>query len=175
MQLSCNQPIYDKTTRQRRCCSQCKKCHSLYINAKALGLPPDAVRLNEEKVLSNRFNPEELIGPDISQKELEHCLAINNSYAPGYKGISHPEVSGMQFSAAHHNPCLCLSRGEYDKFYSTLNEFLQGGIYLSDNGSSKESSLEEVWDALCGYDYVFDGKEAEIVQRAQGFPRLRDE
>jgi len=164
-QLSCNRPIYDDLTKQWRCCSRCKKCHSLYLNAKALGLPPDTVRLDEEKVLSSRFDLEELIGPDISQKELEHCLAINNSYAPGYKGIIHPKVSGIQFSAAHHNPCLCLSSSQYDRFYRALSELLQGGIYLSDHGSTRESSLEQVWDALRSYSYVFDGKEAKVVEK----------
>jgi len=162
-QLSCNQPIYDDLTEQWRCCSWCKKYHSLYLNVRAVGLPPDTVRLDEGTILSTRFNPEELIGPDISRKELEHCLAIDNNYAPDYKGIVHPEVSGIQFSAAYHNPCLCLSSSEYDRLYKPLSELLQGGIYLSDNGSTRESSLQEVWNALRSYDYVFDGKEAKVV------------
>ncbi|MFQ5826530.1 MAG: hypothetical protein ACE5IA_04140, partial [Dehalococcoidia bacterium] len=80
-QLSCNQPVYDEETKQWRCCSQCRKCHSLYINAKALGLPPTSVRLDEHRVLTTRFKPEEMIGPDISRKELEHCLAMDNTYS----------------------------------------------------------------------------------------------
>lgn len=167
-QLSCNQPVYDEATKQWRCCSQCKKCHSLYLNAKALGLPPASLRLDENKVLASRFDHEELIGPDISQKELEHCLAMNNTYAPNYRGINHPEVSGIQFSAAYHNPTLTLPPKEYHKFYSTLNDLLQGGIYLNDDSGSKKSSLEEVWNTLDSYDYVFDGKGAKVVERAQG-------
>lgn len=164
-QLTCNQPVWGERTKQWHCCSQCEVCHSLYLIVKALGLPPERVRLDEDKVLSRRTTPEELVGPAISQKEIEHCLAMNNTYAPGYRGASHPEVSGIQFSAEFHNPCLCLSRGEYDRLYSTLNELLHGGIYLNDDGS-RESSLEEVWDALHTYDYVFDGKEAKVVERA---------
>jgi hypothetical protein len=121
------------------------------------------VRLNEKKVLSNRFDPEELIGPDISKKELENCLFMDNTYAFSYKGISHPEVSGIQFSAAYHNPTLILTPKEYYKFYNTLNHLLQGGIYLLDgNGKSKKSNLVEVWKTLDSYEYIFDGKETRL-------------
>jgi len=164
-QLSCNQPVYDETAKQWCCCSRCKKCHSLYLNVKALGLSPAAVRLNENKVLANRLEPDDLIGPDISQKELEHCLAMNNTYAPNYKASRHPEVKGIQFSPAYHNPTLGLTHNEYLKFYSTLDKLLQGGIYLNDDGSSEESNLEAAWNNLCNYDYAFDGKEAKLVQR----------
>jgi len=157
-QLSCNQPIYDDVTKQWRCCSRCKKCHSLYLNAKALRLPPASVRLDENKVLASRFAPDELIGPDISQEEVEHCLAIDNNYAPGYKGVSHPEVSGIQFSAAYHNPTLILAHEEYLSFYSKLNSMLKGGIYLNHDHTCKASSLEEVWNVLREYNYAFSGR-----------------
>jgi len=169
-QLSCNQPVWDESTKHWRCCSQCKKCHSLYLNVKALGLSPASVRLNEDKVLSSQFGPEVLIGPDISRKELEHCLAINNTYAPTHKGVRHPEVGGIHFSAAYHNPTLTLTHEEYVKFYSTLNSLLQGGIYLNHNHTGKASGLEEVWDTLREYDYAFSGKEVKVVKRAQGLP-----
>ena len=165
-QLSCNQPVYDEANKQWRCCSQCKKCHSLYLNVKALGLPPASVRLDEDKVLASRFKPEEIIGPDISRKELEHCLAMDNTYAPDYKGVSHPEVTGIQFSAEYHNPSLGLSHSEYNKFYRNLNNMLQGEVYLNKNGESKRSDLEEVWDTLCSYDYVFDGREARVIKKS---------
>lgn len=162
-QLSCNYPVYDDAKKQWCCCSECKKCHSLYLNVKALGLSSESVRLNEKKVLSNRFDPEELIGPDISKKELENCLFMDNTYAFSYKGVSHPEVSGIQFSAAYHNPTLILTPKEYYKFYNTLNHLLQGGIYLLDgNGKSKKSNLVEVWKTLDSYEYIFDGKETRL-------------
>jgi len=137
---------------------------------KALELSPALVRLDEDKVLSSRFYPVELIGPDISQKELEHCLATNNTYAPSYKGVKHPEVGGIQFSAAYHNPTLALTYDEYFKFYSILDGFLQGGIYLNHNNISKASSLEEVWNVLRDYGYAFDGKAARVVKREQWLP-----
>lgn len=168
-QLSCNQPVWDEIANQWCCCSQCKKCHSLYLNAKALRLPPASVRLDENKVLASRFAPDELIGPDISREEVEHCIAIDNNYAPGYKGVSHPEVSGIQFSAAYHNPTLGLTHEEYLKFYSTLNSLLQGGIYLNHNHTCKASSLEEVWNTLHGYDYAFNGREVKVIKRTQTF------
>ncbi len=166
-QLSCNQPIWDKITNHWCCCSQCKKCHSLYLNLKALGLSPTLLRLDEDKTLASRTDPEELVGPDISRKELEHCLAIDNTYAPDYKGTRHPEVGGIQFSAAYHNPTLILTLKEYLSFYSTLNSMLKGGIYLNNNHTSKTSNLKEVWDTLLGYDYAFRGKDIKVVKRTR--------
>jgi hypothetical protein len=166
-QLSCNQPVWDEITNQWCCCSQCKKCYSLYLNVKSLGLSPDLLRLDEDEVLSSRFAPEELIGPDISRKELEHCLSLDNTYAPNYKGADHPEVGGIQFSAAYHNPTLILNHEEYLNFYSKLNSMLKGGICLNHNHTSKTSNLGEVWDTLRGYDYAFDGREVKVVKRTR--------
>jgi len=164
-QLTCNHPVWDEERKQWRCCSQCEVCRSLYIVVKALGMPPDMVRLDEEKLLKSRVTPEEMVGPAISQEELEHCLAIDNTYVPEYQGKTHPEVGGIQFSPAYHNPTLALSHDEYLRIYSNLDNLLRGGVYISTNGSPKQSNLEDVWNILSNYDYVFDGKDAKVVKR----------
>ena len=164
-QLTCNHPVWDEERKQWRCCSQCEVCRSLYIIVKALGMPPDMVRLDEEKLLKSRVTPEEMVGPAISQEELEHCLAIDNAYVPEYQGKTHPEVGGIQFSPAYNNPPLTLSHDEYLRIYSNLDNLLQGGVYISTNGSPKQSNLEDVWNILSNYDYVFDGKDARVVKR----------
>lgn len=163
-QLTCNHPVWDEKRGQWRCCSQCEVCRSLYVIVKALGMPPDVVRLDEDKLLKGRSEPGEMVGPAISQKEIEHCLALNNTYAPDYRGIRHPEVNGIQFSAAYHNPALVLTHGEYLRLYGTLNNLLQGGIYLCDDNSCRESNLEEVWHILSNYDYTFDGRDPRLVK-----------
>ncbi len=168
-QLTCNHPIWDEGKKQWRCCSQCEVCRSLYVIVKALGMSPDMVRLDEEKLLKNRVNPEEMVGPAISQEEVEHCLAIDSTYAPDYRGIIHPEVNGIRFSPAYHNPTLVLSHDEYLRIYGTLNNMLRGGVYISTNGSPKQSSLEEVWNVLSDYDYTFDGKDVKLVERPKNF------
>jgi hypothetical protein len=165
-QLTCNHPVWDEKRKQWRCCSQCEVCRSLYITVKALGMSPDMVRLDEEKLLKNRVNPEEMVGPAISQAEVEHCLAADNTYAPDYKGVIHPEVGGIQFSPAYHNPTLALSHDEYLRIYGNLDNMARGGVYISTNDKPKQSNLEEVWEILSNYDYTFDGRESKLVERS---------
>ena len=162
-QLTCNHPVWDEGREQWRCCSKCEVCRSLYVIVKALGMPPDIVRLDEKKLLENRVPPEEMVGPAISQQEVEHCLAIDNTYAPNYKGIVHPEVDGIQFSPEYHNPTLALSHDEYLRIYGILDDLLRGGVYINTDSNFKKSDLESAWNTLGNFDYTFDGKDAKVV------------